>query len=171
MKPHVGESDFSDARCPDTPARFHLLPAEDKRGNADARNIGFTQTGLFNIDTSLVTEPEPTEILTQTLSAFLAHCGRLAPSVADARYDLTPVLLTLQVTEQTGALSEEITAVLKYEALVVDPASGRRVGRPAASGKGSVSSGWDTTDYAEQVVQDALRGSLPAFAYELRNYK
>jgi hypothetical protein len=171
LEPSVPKSAFSSIGCPDTQASFRLLPGEDKRGYSNSRNIGFTQTGLFNRDTGLETRQEPAEILTHTLSAFLAHCGRLATNVNDARYALTPVLLTLQVTEQTSAFSEEIFANLKYESLVVDQTSGRRVGRPSSSGGGSVSSIADTTEYAEQVVLDALVDSLPTFARGLKDYK
>jgi len=166
----VSTSDFGIA-CPQTRMAFFLDAVEDKRGYADSRNIGFTQTGMFNVQTSLLIEPAAASVLKDALSGLLANCGNLAAESGAARFLLKPSLLGLQVTERTGMFSEEISATLKYDALVVDAASGQRVGRSTASGTASVSSGVDTTEYAARVVGEALRESLVEFSRELGRYQ
>jgi hypothetical protein len=171
VKPTLTDHDYAVVSCPRTGARFYVEPAEDKRGNPDLQNVGFTQTGMFNVKASLLAQPAPAEMLRATLSGLLARCGNLAPAAEEAKFLLQPSLLALQVTEVTRFFSEEITASLKYDAVVVNKQSMARLGRATVASGAAVSSGVDTTDYATQVVQEALRASLGDFARELERYQ
>lgn len=170
VRPALTDHDYAVASCPRTGARFYVEPAEDKRGNRDPENVGFTQIGMFNLKASLWAEPAPAELLRATLSALLARCGNLAPAAEEAKFLLRPSLLALQVTEVTGLFSEEITASLKYDAVVINKQSLARLGRATVASGAAVSS-VDTTDYATQVVEEALRASLADFARELERYQ
>lgn len=168
--PTLASADFAAVSCPATAARFSVGAVQDKRGNADPRNIGFTQTGAFNVKASLLAEPAPADLLRGTLTALLARCGNLADDGKE-KYLLQPSLLRLQLTEVTGMFSERITAILKYETLIVDAGSLQRAGRITVTGEAHESSGIDTSDYAAQVVQESLRQSLGDFSHQLRQYQ
>src|ERR1043166_8820921 len=60
VRPQLEEFDLTQVRCPDTHRRFIIDDAIDKRGYGDPNNIGFTQTGMFNAKTTLLSEPRPT---------------------------------------------------------------------------------------------------------------
>jgi hypothetical protein len=132
---------------------------EDRRGYGDEQNVGFTQTGLYNVPASLRTTPAPAAMLGNSLQQALASCRLTAgPGYRDVRVEL----LTFQLTETTGFTSETIVADLKYEVEVSDPAS-KRVLRRFVVRAVAEDSGLDTTDSAPDVASAAIANSLPRF--------
>jgi hypothetical protein len=152
------------SQCPAHRPPFSLAGVQDKRGYADARNVGFTQTGLYNVRTSLRTDRPAAHVVRDALVATMRRCGMLADS-ASAR-PLTVDLLSLQISEQTGLVSETMTGQLRYEVIALDPDGGRPLDRFQVTGQ-SQHSGVDTTDFAEETLHDAIASSLPSFLLQL----
>lgn len=147
--------------CPRAASTFRLVSIEDRRGYGDQQNVGFTQTGLYNVLASLRTRPAPAALLGDSLSQALASC-RLMASAAPGYRDVRVELLTFQLTETTGFTSETIVADLKYEVEVSDPAT-KRVLRRFVVRAVAEDSGLDTTDSAPDVATGAIAKSLPRF--------
>jgi hypothetical protein len=140
--------------------RFELKSVSDKRGYADPNNVGFTQTGMYNVQASLRTETPAALVVRKALIDALRRCRLLGQG--DRAQPIAVDLLSLQVTEVTSFTSETMTANVKYEVAILDGATQERLARFAASGE-SEHSGLDTTDYAEQSISEALAASLPKF--------
>ena len=151
------------SQCPLHHGAFMLARVEDKRGYADASNVGFTQTGMFNVKASLETDRPAARVVQDALLVTMRRCGMLADSPA-AR-PLTVDLLALQISEQTGFTSETMTGDLRYEVIALDPGADHPLSRFAVTGH-SQHSGIDTTDFAEQTISESIASSLPSF---LRN--
>jgi hypothetical protein len=154
----------SGAECPGYRSPFTLTRVEDKRGYANDRNLGFTQTGLFNVKASLETERPTVSFVAESIRAALERCGLWA-SGAMGR-PLAVDLMTFQVMESDTFTTETMTSSVRYEVLALDPSTKTPVARFMVTGT-SKHSGIDTSDYAEQVISEAMAASIPAFLKQL----
>lgn len=77
--------------CPAHRSPFTLTRVDDKRGYANNRNVGFTQTGLFNVKASLETE-HPT--VSQDTASSPARIDVAFEDIATRQMLHTPVQLT-----------------------------------------------------------------------------
>jgi hypothetical protein len=161
---HPKAPQVDSSQCPAHRPAFSLAQVQDKRGYADARNVGFTQTGLYNVRTSLKTDRPAAHVVRDALVATMRRCGMLADS-ASAR-PLAVDLLSLQISEQTGMVSETMTGQVRYEVIALDPDGRRPLDRFQVTGQ-SQHSGVDTTDFAEETLRDAIASSLPSFLRQL----
>jgi len=155
-------------RCPDTSAKFYLEEVVDKRGNADPRNVGFTQTGLFNRLTTLLTSPMPSEILGSVLADFLDRCLIRSDDRTEADLTIDTSLITLQVTEVTTTFSEVISVELRSEFTVRAAATGRLTRRFIIDAAAE-DSGLDTTQFASAVIEKAIVGATEDLAGRLES--
>jgi len=147
VTPSPSAAQMGSVQCPDTSAKFYLGEVVDKRGNADPRNVGFTQTGLFNELTTLLAKPEPGEILGSALSDFLERCRLKSDDRAGADLTINTSLITLQVTEITASFSETISVELRCE-FTVRAAATDQLARRFIVEVAAEESGLDTTQFA-----------------------
>lgn len=166
VNPILEESAYSEISCLEISQKFYVVGIRDKRGYASPENIGFTQTGLSNKKTSILSDPVPTEVLKKSLSQLLNECESLAAEQVNAQFLLNINLLSFQITEVTKAFSETITASIEYEVVVLDQHSDKRIGRFTVEATDSEKA-IDTSKFAGQVAKNALRKSYMAFASEL----
>ncbi len=162
---HPKAPDVATTQCPARRDPFLLARVEDKRGYADANNVGFTQTGMFNVKAPLETDRTAAKVLEDALRATLRHCS-MAVESSDAR-QLAVDLMAMQISEQTGLTSETMTGDLRYEVIALDPAGTRVLTRIPVTGHAAHTSSIDTTDFAEQTVTEAIEDSLPSFLARL----
>jgi hypothetical protein len=161
---HPKMPNASGTACPVHRSPFTLIRVEDKRGYANDRNVGFTQTGLFNAKASLETEHPTVSFVAESLRAALERCGLLASGPTGS--PLAVDLMTFQVMESDTFTTETMTGSVRYEVLALDPATQQTVARFTVTGK-SKRSGIDTSDYAEQVISEAMASSIPDFLNQL----
>ena len=150
--------------CPVHRSPFTLTRVEDKRGYANNRNLGFTQTGLFNAKASLETEHPTASFVADSLRAALERCGLWATGSTGS--PLAVDVMTFQVMESDTFTTETMTGSVRYEVLALDPSTQQPVARFMVTGK-STRSGIDTSDYAEQVITEAMASSIPDFLKQL----
>lgn len=149
--------------CPTGAGRsFAVAPVQDKRGYANPRNVGFTQTGLFNVQASLETAQPVAGVVHSALQRALAACGLRAREGSAPSTWLKVDLVTLQLTENTGFTSESIKGQVRFEVDAVDAASQVSLQRFVVVGE-SEASGLDTTSDAEPVLGQALAASVNDF--------
>lgn len=165
--PKLDPADAAQAGCPGTKSRFFVGQVIDKRGYSDPRNVGFTQTGAFNVKASLLASPLPGELLRDSLLLYLRHCDLLASDVGAATDELTASLVRLQVSEYTGVFSEQIVASLQYEVILRDLSTSRRR-RAFIEAQSTQGSSLDTTEFATTVIRSALRDSLGSLRFKLQ---
>src|SRR6185312_6731830 len=79
---HPKTPDVAASQCPLHRETFALPRVEDKRGYADLRNVGFTQTGLYNVRASLETDRPAARVLQDVLAATMRRCGFVADAPA-----------------------------------------------------------------------------------------
>lgn len=149
-------------RCPAVPASFALAAVQDKRGYANPRNVGFTQTGLLNTQASLETPRPAAEVLHGALQKALRACGLQARKQTRPDARLKVELVTMQLTEDTGFTSETIKGKIRFEVEVLDASTRNVLDRFVVSGE-SDASGLDTTSDAEAVINRALGASVESF--------
>lgn len=166
ISPRLDATAVADVSCPRTQATFFVGEVVDRRGYADPRNIGFTQTGVVNVKTSLFADPLPAVLLRDNLILYLSHCGILAEDPASATASVTASLTRLQVTETTEQMSEEILSSLQYEVILIETATRRRR-RGFLEGQGGREIFGDTTQYAADAVRDSFRDSLNRLSFNL----
>jgi len=152
------------AACPVQRSPFTLTRVEDKRGYADNHNVGFTQTGLYNTKASLETERPTVSFVAESLRAALERCGLLA--IGSTGRPLAVDLVSFHVRESDSFTTETMTGTVRYEVLALDPSTQQPLARFMVSGE-SKHSGIDTSDYAEQVITEAMASSIPAFLKQL----
>jgi hypothetical protein len=170
VRPLISEAGYAQLSCPGGSATFHVEAVTDKRGYGDPASIGFTQTGLFNVKTTLLSDPPPAELFEKSISDALGSCEQLAASREAARFTLRINLIGLQVTEVTGMFSETITAITQYEVEVFNGATGEREERFYVDGQAS-RNGADTTEFAEEVARTAVEQSIQVLLDQLVNYQ
>lgn len=142
--------------------RAEVVDVVDRRGYGDAMNIGFTQTGLFNKHTSLVASPSAPALIRDSITAALQSCASGTTS-AEPPLSLKIELVTFQVTEKTGLVSEEIRADLGYAVKAFSSDGSRFLESFDVEGAASRTSGLDTTPFADDVVNEALRIATQEF--------
>ena len=153
-------------RCPAAARSFALAKVQDKRGYSNPNNVGFTQTGLLNKQTSLETARPAAEVMHRALERALTACGLRARKETGPDTLLQVELVTLQLTEQTGLTSETIKGQVRYEVEAVDASSRALLKRFVVTGEREAS-GIDTTSDAEPVIAGALDSSVEHFLKEL----
>jgi hypothetical protein len=161
---HPKTPEVAASECPVHPQTFTLARTDDRRGYADVRNVGFTQTGLYNVKTSLRTDRPAAQVVQDALVGAMRRCGMLSQS-SDARA-LAVDLLALQVSESDTLTSETMSGDVRYDVLVLEPGSSQPVARFAVTGH-SQHSAVDTTDFAEQTLSETIASSLPSFLREV----
>jgi hypothetical protein len=152
--------------CPAPRARFVVESAVDDRGYMDPRNVGFTQTGLANDKTRLLTELPAADVVKAALENALSQCGVLGPGGATPAVRLRVRLLAFQVTEETSFVNETMRGELRYEIQAMGADGTAPLGRFAVGGEAHVSAA-DTTDYAASIVSRAIAESLPGLLAQL----
>ena len=158
------KAEVDSSQCPAHRPTFRLVRVWDKRGYPDTRNVGFTQTGLSNTRTALMTDRPTGRVMLDTLSAAMQRCGMLANSAS--AQPLSVDLLAMQINEQTGLVSETMTGQVRYEIVALDPNGGRALDRFQVTGQSQHSS-MDTTDFAEETLNESIGSSLPSFLRQL----
>ncbi|RYZ01424.1 MAG: hypothetical protein EOO73_35595 [Myxococcales bacterium] len=149
--------------CPPLAGRsFAVAPVQDKRGYANPRNVGFTQTGLFNVQASLETPQPAAGVVYGALQRAIAACGLRAQQGSTPSAWLKVDLVTMQLTEDTGFTSESIKGQIRFEVEAIDAASQASLHRFVVLGTGEAS-GIDTTSDAEPVLSQALGASVKEF--------
>ena len=171
VHPLISEAGYAQLSCPGGNATFYVEAVTDKRGHSDPADIGFTQTGMLNTRTGLLSDPPPPELLDNSISDALGNCGQLAASRDAAGFVLRIDLTGFQVVEVTGMVSEAITAMVWYEVEVFNGATGEREGHFRTEGKASRKSVLDTTEFAEEVARTALEQSIQMLLGELADYR
>lgn len=149
--------------CPPRSVRsFALAPVQDKRGYANRKNVGYTQTGLFNVQASLETPVPAAGLVQASLERALASCGLRVQRGAVPNTWLKVELVRMQLTEATGFTSETMRGQVGYEVEAVDGASQVSLQRFMVVGE-SEASGIDTTSDAEPVLGQALDIAVERF--------
>jgi hypothetical protein len=129
---HPKTPEVAASQCPLHRRAFSLVRVEDKRGYADANNVGFTQTGIYNVKASLETDRPAAKVVRDALVATMRRRGMFTDSPS-AR-PLAVELLALQISEQTSFTSETMTGDLRYEVIALDPGAGHPLTRFPVTG-------------------------------------
>jgi hypothetical protein len=146
--------------CPSGSQSFSIDRAEDKRGYADVHEAGFVHTGTYKTKTTVKTDRPAAVLVKYVLHAALERCGMLDDSGRAAV--LTIRVLTFKVEQTSRVAAETTTADVRYEVIAQDPSTGQVIGRFTADGT-SEHSGFDTAEWAEDALQEAMAASLPRF--------
>lgn len=149
-------------RCPAVRRGFELAAVQDRRGYANPRNVGFTQTGLLNVQASLETPRPAAEVLHGALATTLADCGLQVPKGRGPDTLLKVELITMQLSEKTGFTSEMLKGQVRYEVEALDSSTRTLLKRFVVDGQ-SEATGIDTTSDAEAVINQALGAGLADF--------
>ena len=162
LTPELSSDRLAMIECPATSAQFFLEEVIDKRGNADPRDVGFTQTGLFNVLAPLNSNPPPAELLRLAFVTLLDRCNLRSTDRNSADYAIMSSLIALQTTEVTGMFVESIEAGSACEIAVRDAATEklqqRAIVRATAERRGM-----DTTGHASDVIVGSLIGLAVKF--------
>src|SRR5262245_38934254 len=113
LKPTLLDTRFT---CPLPGQTVTLTSVVDRRGHADASNVGFTQTGLANVQASLLTQPAPRELVRQRLRNVLRECPNA--SAVPQPVALEVFITRFQTTETTGFVTERIVAEITLQARI-----------------------------------------------------
>lgn len=148
------------ATCPTRSPTLAVASVVDKRGYADPNNVGFTQTGMWNVRASLQTDRTAAELVAELMQRALERC-RLA-AASGAQVLLKADLLSMQLTETTSFTSETIKGAVRYEVEATDAKSKKVLARFTPEGSAEAS-GIDTTNYAEPVLSKALGSTASNF--------
>jgi hypothetical protein len=146
--------------CPSGSPSFSLDRAEDKRGYADVHEAGFARTGSSQTKTTVKTDRPAAMFVKNVLHAALERCLMLDDSGRATA--LTVHVLTFKVEQTSRVAAETLTGDVRYEVIAQDPSTGQLIGRFAVDGT-SEHSGFDTSDWAEEALEEAMAASLPRF--------
>lgn len=139
--------------CGSIVPRPGTIEIEDRRGYDDGKNAGFTKTGLFNSKTPVFTDPPPVELLRTSLTKALSSCTRVGT------WQLNVALSRFQVSEETGAFTEDVIATIRYRVRVAGP-DGKIFGQFVVAKEARATSAWDVTAQASDVITRALQDSV-----------
>lgn len=140
--------------------RPDMIEVQDRRGYDDGKNVGFTKTGLLNSKTPVFTDPPPAELLRAALTKALSSCTRIG------RWRLDVALSRFQVSEETGAFTEDVIATIRYRVRITS-ADGKILGQFGVASEARATSAWDVTDQASDVITRAVQDSVKDFLTKL----
>jgi len=137
---------------------FYADTVIDKRNNAGSDSVGITRTGR-NIYASLVCKNRPDTVLAKSFRKMFSDVSALAKTRDSAVFRIRAELLTFDIKETNKFLSQEMEATVKI-GVTVKHAPNDSVVKQFSVTSQNVKKAIDTTRYAQNVLQQALRDCL-----------